>query len=571
MSIFWLEFAHYLAASLAILVSASATALFLVTFRYERTMNTIWRILGFASLAMAFLLLVLERKEPSVAIIATLFQAFALFCIYKGVLAEPKLVHLWRVPTGTQPAGGTGSILKQYGAVRKKTTITIIIVVAAVALFLLPGYLYIRAYLPVIIEAVALAFIIATIVLQVRRLKAGKGTPEEHRINMYPLVGFIFLAVRGLAMIFYRLPDLDVVILRKLSLEYSIAWEIGVFATIAAFVFLGIWAWGFVRVRDFLRTYVTFISIVIFVSALGALIFTSFIFKVIERNNLDLMLKGADTEAVIMSDRANTALFIARLVAKDEDLLNDVKNNNYGGIIDRTQDYMDSADADILRIYNVFGEVVASPSDPRDRGRVFSDDKLVTYALLERKQVRTFDSYPGVLADVIVARAIHPLIINNSLIGAIEVGYKFDNAFVDFSKAETNLDVTIYTANKISATTILTADGVSRFVGSDETDKEINTNVLTNGVNYSASIDRFGEVYYSAFRPIRDVNGIIIGMVAVGTPTYVLMEATRQQLVTTFILISVLSAIVSLIGYYTMPYALAKRRGFKNKTLSNTL
>ena len=135
----------------------------------------------------------------------------------------------------------------------------------------------------------------------------------------------------------------------------------------------------------------------------------------------------------------------------------------------------------------------------------------------------------------------------------VEVGYKFDNAFVDFSKEKTGLDVTVYTGSKISATTIKTQDQVTRYVGSEEVRNDIINTTLKGGDSYYTTIDRFGEIYYSAYSPIRNVNGQIIGMISVGKPTFQLIDAMRQQLLNTFILVSILSALVSLLGYYLMP------------------
>ena len=99
MQIFLYEFFHFLAASLAILVSLSSFALFILTFRYEKKLQTVWRALGFLLLAIAFLLLIWERKSAAVDIFAVVVQAFALFSIFVGVSKEPKLVHLVKVPT----------------------------------------------------------------------------------------------------------------------------------------------------------------------------------------------------------------------------------------------------------------------------------------------------------------------------------------------------------------------------------------------------------------------------------------------------------------------------------------
>lgn len=254
-----------------------------------------------------------------------------------------------------------------------------------------------------------------------------------------------------------------------------------------------------------------------------------------------------------MEDRANTALFTTRIIANDDNLLGDLKNNNAAGIIEEANGYLESSEADILRIYNSFGEIIASPDDPRLRGEVITDDNLITFSIIERKLIRSFDTHPGVLSPFIIARAIHPLIVDNTIVGAVEVGYKFDNAFVDFSKEQTNLDVTIYADKKISATTIKTLDGVSRFIGSNETRTDIIDQVLINGIQYTTSVDRFGETYYTAFTPIREVNGDIIGMISVGTPTFLLIEETRQQLITAFILVTVVSSFVALLSYFAIP------------------
>jgi hypothetical protein len=556
MSIFLYEFFYFLACSLAILVSISSAVLFFTTYRHERKMQTGWRALGFLLLAGAFLFLIVERKSPAMGIFAVTVQAIAFFMIFRGVLAEPKLLHLRQITPDEKKSDAARKKFWNKDLVRK-TLIWVATFLILISVLLVPGYLYIKSFLASIIEALTAGFIVATIVLQVRRyLRERAGTePKERRQNLYPLVGYVFLFIHSLAMIFNRLPDSNIVFLRKLSLEYSIAWQIGVLAIFLAFIYLGIWAWNFIKVRPFLKTYVVFISTVILVAALGALIFTFFIFKIVEKNNLDLMLKGAETESIIMNDRANTATFVARLAALDEQIIKGVKSNDYNAIDKIAQGYLKSANVDILRIYNGFGEIIDSPSDPRDKGKVLANDSLVAYALKEKSLIRTFDNYPGILSDFIVVRAVHPIIVNNTVLGAVEAGYKFDNAFVDFSKENTNLDVTIYTGPKISATTIKTLDGVSRFVGSEEADSDISKQVLGSGQNFTGTIDRFSENYYSAFKPVRDTNGEIIGMVAVGTPTFILLEETRQKLLSTLIIIAAMSALISLIGYYIMPRA----------------
>lgn len=555
---FWYEYAFFLSSSLAILVSIASAVLFIIAFRDEKKLATIWRPLAFFLLAIAYLGFILERKDPRIETIATLVNLFAIFSLFRGILAEPDLSALRVIAQTSEKTPSKAVAAKKRKEAQSRIAKTFRLFGTfffAVLLVMLPLQLLISTALPSLIQAVTIGFLTGIVILQYRRYKNAtkKSRNKEAKKTIYPVIAFLFLLIREIAVILHRLPESNIVFIRKLTLEYSLPWEIAVVSTFLAFLFLAIWSWDFIKIRSFLRTYVVLISTVIFVATLGFLIFTFLIFQIIEKNNFDLMLQGAETESIIMDDRANTALFISRIIASDDNLITNIKSGNYNGLIEQSEDFLANTDVDILRIYNVFGEVIASPTDIRDRGEVFADDSLLTFSLIERRLIKSFGTYPGILTDFLITRGIHPIISNNAVIGAVEVGYKFDNAFVDFSKDTTNLDVTIYTDNKISATTIKALDGVSRFIGSEETDPTIIENVLSNGQRYSSTVERFDEVYYSAFTPVRDINGVVIGMISVGTPTFSLIEDTRQQLITTFIFVTVISMFIALLSYYAIP------------------
>ena len=206
-----------------------------------------------------------------------------------------------------------------------------------------------------------------------------------------------------------------------------------------------------------------------------------------------------------------------------------------------------------MRFYDEEGNVIASPSDERERGDNFSNDPVLTEAINEKKPVKSFSTHPHVLAPLVSARAIYPIFGNNNqLTGAVEVGYLLDTAFVDFSKSRTGLDVTLYTGDLRSATTIFKQDGVSRYVGTQETDTAILENTLINGETFSLEHERLGLGYYSAFIPVRDFSGLIIGMVSVGTPTFQLFEDSRQQLLNSFLILTIISLAAAGIGYLAM-------------------
>lgn len=541
MSLFWQEFLFFIASAFGILVSLSASTLFFITVQAERQLRTVWRAVGFLGLAISFFLFILERKFAAFGLAALVVQAFGFIAIYLGVFAEPKLSQLSKVAAQAK---------KDRSESRGQLSLAPIPVFLIASAVIIIAWFYFGSFVASLLQLTATVFILATIPIQIKRYKKQSNDPEASRQNLYPLVGYIFLFLGAAALVFFRLPDLNIVTLRQLALEYSVAWQFGVVFYFIGFLFLGVWAWNFIKVRPFLRTYVTFLTIAIVVSSLGSLVFTTLIFRIVERNNLELMAQGAQTEDIVLSDRSNTALLVARTFANDDEVLGLLKENDLTRLNELAEQILINSEANVLRVYNQNGEIVASPSDERDVGRSFIEDDLVQNSLTNKVQVKSFATQKGLaLSEDVVTRAIHPILDENKLIGAIEVGYIFDNAFVDFSKRKTGLDVTVFAGKTRSASTIHTLDGVSRWLGSEETDSDVIKNVINSGNSFRKQLNRLGVPYYSAFEPIRNVEGDIIGMISVGTPTAVLFEDTKQQLITTFLIITAISILVSLIGY----------------------
>ncbi|MFC1633177.1 cache domain-containing protein [Patescibacteria group bacterium] len=557
-SIFWQEYLHFLAAIIAILVSISAAFLFFLVSRREKQLRTVWRPFGFLALAIAFFLFILERKYPGFALAAIIIEVIGFFAIFRGVLAEPVLSQLRQVLPGSKSDVsvtrnffrdvkkmflGFGKTFKTAGATSKSFGVLLLLLILLVPLYLFFG----PSILLTGLEFIAFVFLTSTIYLQIKRYRGQRGEEAAvRRLNLWPLIAYIFLFFRQIAVMFYRLPEYDIVTFRRFTFEFGLPWQLAVLFTILGFVFLFLWAWTFIKVRPRLRTYVVFLAIAVAVSSLGALIFTLLVFGIVEKNNLQLMEQGARTEKLIMEERSDVALLLSQTIAKEPDLVTSLTEALKNG----TESELRTVNTDSIRIYDSTGKIIKSPYEPRDIGRDFSPDPLVKLVLDEGRVVKSFGNVQGVLSPVMTTRAFFPLISGSKVTGAVEVGYSFDNAFVDFSKEQTGLDVTMYTGAVRSATTIKTLDGVSRWAGSEETNKNVIETVLVQGERYSTITDRLGIRYYSAYEPVRDVNGAIIGMVSVGVPTQVLLEDSRQQLLTAFLIAIGVSLAAAVVGYY---------------------
>ncbi len=88
------EYLFFATAAFVILVSSAAASLFFVTYRYEKKLQAFWRAIGFIAIALAFIMLILDRKYPVFTLPALLFQLFGFYSIFRGVKSQPNLNQL---------------------------------------------------------------------------------------------------------------------------------------------------------------------------------------------------------------------------------------------------------------------------------------------------------------------------------------------------------------------------------------------------------------------------------------------------------------------------------------------
>lgn len=88
------EYLFFLTAVFVVLVSSSAASLFFVAYRYEKKSQTFWRAFGFTAIALAFIMLILDRKYPVFTLPALLFQLVGFYSIFRDVKSQLNLAQL---------------------------------------------------------------------------------------------------------------------------------------------------------------------------------------------------------------------------------------------------------------------------------------------------------------------------------------------------------------------------------------------------------------------------------------------------------------------------------------------
>ncbi|MFO1443334.1 methyl-accepting chemotaxis protein [Bacillus sp. Bva_UNVM-123] len=118
---------------------------------------------------------------------------------------------------------------------------------------------------------------------------------------------------------------------------------------------------------------------------------------------------------------------------------------------------------------------------------------------------------------------------------------------VDYIGELTNGTVTIFLGNKRVTTNVI-AEG-KRAIGTEASQEVIN-HTLVNGHNYYGEANVVGHTYQTAYQPIKDKDGSIIGMWYVGAPIKMVGTALKQvntALFSTLIIFIIVATIVTII------------------------
>jgi sensor histidine kinase regulating citrate/malate metabolism len=150
------------------------------------------------------------------------------------------------------------------------------------------------------------------------------------------------------------------------------------------------------------------------------------------------------------------------------------------------------------------------------------------------------------LGPRLVMRAVTPM--RNAagvIVGTVAVGFTVDNAYVDGLKQTTGLASAMYSGPVRVATTLLAPDGSSRALGVKETQADITTTVLQHNNTWSGIVKTGGQTYLAVYAPLRDADNAPVGMLFIGQPQVMLLQAAGRSIELTF-LIAVLLLVIAI-------------------------
>jgi hypothetical protein len=363
-------------------------------------------------------------------------------------------------------------------------------------------------------------------------------------------VAFLLLAlsdVFGISALLRNSTNVDVFNAVK---PFGAAWMITHIFLAAGFVLLERWVFGYLLKRFETQLFIIYTTTVVVIYLIITVVFTGLLVG----NVASITQAQLETDARVLSyaidSRKNEALSLARILATDSQVVTALGKRDRQTIADITGRQLESSVQSYIIVVNANGQVVARGDDAEKYGDSLSGDPLVVKALARTDSTGVV-VHDGVIAPELSVRAATPIVSDNAVIGAAIVGTVLETTFVDGLKRSTGLEATLYGSDmKVSASTLTTADGVTRPLGIILTNQKVRKAVIDESKSYTGAITFLSRAMYASFLPIQDINKVTIGMVSIAKSQLAVLALAGQSIQMTFIVAAILILLSVVPAYF---------------------
>lgn len=517
---FFLENAHFALNLFAALVVFVTMWLYIDAWTARKTLKDGLKILGLLLLTISFLIHATHIESTVLLssffgnslnnLLVTYLKILGYLLLIVGLIIDPLQSH----PKNKLPN-------KKYAAI-----------------LALPP-LIVLSYIPIAVPilAVAVAF------LYLRRSTVGL---EDH---LKPVsLAFYVLSLFELLALSENLQNTKSVDLYNLVAPFGPLWFAQHTVLLLAILILGRWVYYYLLKRLQTQLFMILTSAILVIFLLTTTTFTALLLK----NLQDETLKRLETDVKVLNyaleSKKQEALSDAQILAQDTEVIAAVEEKTKGSLVNKTENFLLTKKQNFLVVVSDSGQVLARGEDKERVGDSVSDDPQIKRALLGESST-SIGTKDGVLGPEVSVRAATPVKNGDKVIGAVMAGTIIDNAFVDGIKTATGLEAAVYGDDILSATTLLSADGKSRYIGIKEEGKGIKEKVLQKGESFTGAVYLLNSPYFAAYLPLKDVDTNPVGMLFVGTPQAGVLQTAAKSIELTF-LVTVVLLVFSVIPAY---------------------
>jgi hypothetical protein len=371
-------------------------------------------------------------------------------------------------------------------------------------------------------------------------------------------IGFLILTVSEIGSLAALARTTTNVFLFNLVAPFGIVWLAEHLILLAAVVWITRWVFGYLLKRFETQLFIILTSIIVIIYLIITVSFTGLLVSNVIAINADELSRDAKVLAYAISGKSAEVLSDAQAVAQDSQVSAIINQKlNRLTLADTVQTRLIAKKQSFLIVVSATGQVVARGEDKYQFGDSLSGDPLVKLALAgQAKSAVTVKD--GVMAPEISVYGAAPVTKDNTVIGAVIEGVLLDNAFLDGIKKATGLDATLYAGNVVSATTLTTADGITRPIGTQLTDTTVKSQVLTQNKTYTGSVNLLNRPYFAAYLPLIGQDSLTAGMLSVATPQTTILSMAGQSIEFTFLIVIGL-LVVTVIPAYAISRYIARQ------------
>jgi hypothetical protein len=393
---------------------------------------------------------------------------------------------------------------------------------AVVPLMIVSGAVSALLFFPIL--AVATGF------LYLRRATVGL---EDH-IKPVALVFFI-LSLSEMLSVTTLFQGTTNVALFKVVTSFGPLWILQHVILLLSIIVLAKWAFGYLLKRFQSQFFIIFSSSILIIFLLTTISFTALLVKQLEVDTLDHLTSDVKVLGLVIDSKRGEVVSDSQALAQNDQMIKLVTDRSLGQIFEMSEAFLLAKKESFLIITDESGQVLARGEDKERIKDSLSDDPLVKRAL-EGDAHSSISSKDGVVSPQISIRGAAPIKSGGQIIGTVMTGVIVDDAFIDNMKKSTGLEASIYGDNKISATTLIAADGKTRLTGITEENKTINEKVLGKGETFSGAVAFANVPYFASYLALKDIDNNPVGMIFVGSRQVSVLTAAAKSIELTFII-----------------------------------
>jgi hypothetical protein len=335
-------------------------------------------------------------------------------------------------------------------------------------------------------------------------------------------------------------------------------WILGQILLALAAAVLGRWVWQYLTKRLQTQLFMVLTTACLVIFLVTTVSFTFLLMSRVQGQAFESLETTARVLGTSIAGRQAETIAEAEVLSQNQLVAVAVASKDHDKLVQITKGTLTAKKLSSLVITNDSGMVLLRAEDPAQWGDSVSSDSLVARAAVG-KGTQGLVASEGAMAPQLTMKATRPIRnAGGSIVGTVTTGFAIDNAFVDGLKQNTGLASAIYSGPVRVATTLLAPDGTTRSVGVKESRTAITDKVLEQNKTWSGLTTTDGQSYLAVFAPLRDADNVPVGMLFIGQPQVLLLQAAGRSLELTF-LISVLLLMMAVWPVHVISRSLARQ------------